>query len=206
MAERMAFFGGTFDPVHFGHLITARAVAEQGGFERITLVPTSTPPHKRGAQASPAHRLAMLELAVEGDPMFDICPLELTRSGPSYTIDTLKGLRKEYGPQVELYWIIGADMLNGLDKWRRVGDILERVQLLVATRPPWDQDVERMLGRLQGAFGVAQIERIRRNVLSTPRVDISSSDIRNRVASNRGVRYLVPLNIMGYIEKHDLYR
>ena len=114
MRRVLVLFGGSFDPVHHGHLIVARAVAELRGFNRITLVPAAQSPHKRDAHASAEHRLAMLRLAVEDDELFDICDSEVKRSPPSYSIDTVEALRSQHGGDVELHWVIGADMLIDL--------------------------------------------------------------------------------------------
>ncbi len=206
MARQLALFGGTFDPVHFGHLITARAVREQCGFERITLVPAGSSPHKESPQAAGSHRLAMLELAVGGDPVFDISRVDLDRTGPSYTFDTLTALRREHGADVELRWIIGADMLEGLSAWRRAGEVLGMVQIIVAARPPWWERIPAILADLRGQFDPEQVRRVEESMASTPLIDIASSTVRRRVAEGRSVRYLVPESVRSYIEEHGLYR
>jgi nicotinate-nucleotide adenylyltransferase len=200
MAEDICLFGGTFDPVHHGHLIVARAIAEAKGFLRVTLVPANNPPHKPPPQASAADRLAMLKLAIEADGLFDLCDLELNRSGPSYTLDTLKALRQRWG-QATLHWVIGADMLGELRQWHRVEEVLELANLLVADRPakapraahPSLQET-RVLRPVPGEF------------LHTPLIDISSSDIRARVREGKPIRYLVPQAVARYIAEHNLYR
>ncbi len=202
----MVLFGGTFDPVHFGHLIAARAVAEQRGFDRITLIPTARPPHKTNANASGEHRLAMLEGATRGDELFEISQIELYRAGPSFTFDTLRALRDEHGPDTRLYWIIGADMLAGLDTWSRAEEVLEMAEIIVAARPPFQEEVERVFLELEGKLPRERIERIRAGLTATPLIDISSSDIRKRVTEGCSVRYLVPEPIRVYIDEHALYR
>jgi len=200
MAQDMCLFGGTFDPVHHGHLIVARAVAEAKGFAHVTLVPANSPPHKPPPRAPAADRLAMLKLAVEGDDLFDLCDLELNRPGPSYTLDTLMALRQRW-QQATLHWVIGADMLGELGQWHRISEVLKLAKLLVADRPakaapaphPSLQET-RVMRTVPGEF------------LHTPLIDISSSDIRRRVQQGQSIRYLVPSAVERYIAEHGLYR
>jgi len=206
MVKRIALFGGTFDPVHVGHLITARAVAEHHGFGRVTLVPAACPPHKQGPRAAPEHRMAMLELAVRDDPTFGICDLELYRTGPSYTYDTLIELRDRHGPDAELYWIIGADMLASLHTWRRAGKVMDLARIVVAARPPWQGKTDGLLSGLAGALGPRRAEQLRCGIVATPLIDVSSTDLRRRIAEGRSVRYFIPDAVISYIDKHGLYR
>jgi len=205
MGRQIVLFGGTFDPVHFGHLITARAVAERFQFERVTLVPAALPPHKGGPRTVPEHRLAMLQLATRGDPLFDICRLELDRTGPSYTIQTVEALRGSGGRDCPCRLIIGTDMLEGLASWHRAEELLESVEIVVAARPPWHGRLEELLATLSGALGEERIERIRQMAVSTPLIDISSSQIRQRLAQRLPIRYLAPDAVVAYIEQHNLY-
>lgn len=205
MAAKIAFFGGTFDPVHHGHLIVARAVAEQGGFDSVMLVPTCQPPHKAAARANPRQRLAMLTMAVEGEPLLGVCPVELERPGPSYTYQTLETLRERYGAETALHWVVGADMLEELHLWRRIERVLELAGLVVAVRPPWDRRIEELLGRLAGRLGAEAAGRVRAGVVSTPLLDISSTEVRGRILRGASVRYLVPEGVEGYIRRERLY-
>lgn len=205
MAESLAFFGGTFDPVHHGHLIVARSIAEQGGFARVHLVPTSQPPHKSGARARPEHRLAMLHLAVAGDDRLAVCPIELERPGPSYTYQTLEALRDQHGPSVQLHWVIGADMLEELHLWRRIDRVLELAGLIVAVRPPWDQRLDSLLDALGTSLGSDAADRLRQGVIRTPLLEIASRDVRERISRRQNIRYLVPEAVEGYIRANSLY-
>jgi len=205
MGARIAFFGGTFDPVHHGHLIVARAVAEQGRFDCVHLVPTSRPPHKRPAGATPPQRLAMLALAVADEPLLAVCPVEVERPGPSYTYQTLEALRERYGPETELHWVIGADMLEELHLWRRIERVLELARLVVAVRPPWQERLEELLATLAPRLGAEAAARLRQGVLAAPLVDISSTDIRARIGRGLSIRYLVPDAVEGYIRRTSLY-
>jgi nicotinate-nucleotide adenylyltransferase len=206
MAQELVLFGGSFDPVHNGHLIVARALAEARGFGRITLVPAAQAPHKTRRPTGADHRLAMLRLAVAGDPLFDISEIELHRPGPSYTVQTLRALRAEHGPKTRLHWVIGADMLEDLASWREAPQVLAMAELAIASRPPWDRRCDEILDALAAGFGAENADKLRRAVVPTPLVDISSTDIRQRVRRGLSVRYLVPEAVRRYIEEHGLYQ
>jgi len=205
MAGRIVLLGGSFDPVHNGHLIVARAVAEQCGFGRVTLVPAASPPHKPPTRASAEHRLAMLRLAIEGEDLFDVCDVELRRDGPSYTLETLRALRLEHGPGVELVWIIGADMLAGLPNWHHAGEVLDMARIIVAARPPWTDRMDEILTGMEGHLQGEQVNRLRESVVESPLLDISSSQVRWRVGAGLSIRYLVPESVRAYICKNSLY-
>ena len=206
MARQVVLFGGTFDPVHFGHLIVARSIAEACGFERITLVPAAAPPHKSAASASPTDRLAMLRLATEGEGLFDICEDELSREGTSYTFDTLTALRARHGEAAELHWIVGADMLEDLPNWYRADDVIALARIVVACRAPWHERVGAIVSGLADRFGTAGGERLGQAIVETPLIDISSTAIRQRVNQGLSVRYLVPEPVRAYIRSQGLYR
>lgn len=202
----MALLGGTFDPVHNGHLIMARAVCESCRLGRMTFVPALSPPHKEAAEAAAEHRLAMLRAAVRGDPMFDISQVELDRSGPSYTLETLKAMRRQFGPETTLHLVIGADMVEGLPDWHRAREVVEMARIIVALRPPWQERIDEILDRLTETFGDRVGDSIRQGVVRTPLLEISSSDIRGRVRRGLPIRYLTPDSVVSYIEQEKLYR
>jgi len=205
MQQELMLFGGTFDPVHNGHLIVARALAERRGFGRGVFVPAAQPPHKTPAEASATDRLAMLGLAISGETVFDVSDIELTRTGPSYTLDTLRALRRRHGADTKLRWVIGADMLEDLPRWHRAGEVLAESDIIIAVRPPWDQRLDEVFSRLGKEFAPAQIERLRESVVSTPLIDLSSTEIRRRVRQGRSIRYLLPEPVADYIAEHGLY-
>ncbi len=205
MSDRLIFFGGSFDPVHHGHLIVARAAAEQLGFDRIVLVPAGQSPHKSRIYASAPDRLAMLRLAVEGQSAFEVSDVELARAGPSYTIDTLQELRLRHA-QARLAWVIGADMLADLPKWRRAKELVEQFELVIAARPMDGEQIETALANMERFFGPQHAQRLRRSVVRTPLIEISSTDIRQRAAQGKSIAYLVPAAVNKYISEHDLYR
>jgi nicotinate-nucleotide adenylyltransferase len=194
---RRLCFGGTFNPIHYGHLIVSRSAAESAGFERIVLIPAMQPPHKAGDTgiASPEHRLAMCQLAVADDPVFEVSDIELRRPGPSFTIDTVRQLKSSgWG---NLHWLIGADMLRNLPSWHRAPELLAEVQFLLMARPGWSFDWSTMPEPYRG---------LEKNVVRSPLIDISSTSIRARVAGDRSIAYLTPPTVVEYIEKHKLFR
>jgi nicotinate-nucleotide adenylyltransferase len=205
MLQPLVCFGGTFNPVHVGHLIVARAVAEQLGAQRVALVPSAIPPHKACPGIRAEDRLAMLKLAVQDDELFEVNPTELQRPGPSYTIDTLAVLRRLHGPQVELVWVVGLDMLVELPAWHRAAELVEQARIVTAMRPPAPGNLDDILSPLLAAFGPDRAARLRADILPTPLIEISATQIRQRVRQRRSIRYLVPDAVAQYIERQGLY-
>ncbi len=184
--------GGSFDPIHHGHLIAADRAAEALGLERVLLVPCARQPLKAtGPVASATHRLAMLELAVAGHAGFAVEPLELTRPGPepSYTVDTLRALRARC-PGERLVLLLGADAAADLPRWRAVDEVARLAEVAVLTRP----------GAPEVADGLA------RHVVATPAIEISASEIRARCLAGKSIRFLVPEAVAEYVARHGLYR
>ncbi len=203
MSEVIALFGGSFNPIHIGHLIAARSVAEQIGAIRLIFIPSANPPHKTNADlADAADRLEMTRLAAAGEPGWEVADCELRRSGPSYTIDTVLHFRRQFGDSARLCWIIGADTLPELVGWYRVEELVERCRIVTAARPGWERpDLDVLRARLTAA----QVERLAADVLDTPRIDIAATDIRRRVREGRSIRYLVPDAVAEYIRARRLY-
>jgi nicotinate-nucleotide adenylyltransferase len=203
MSLRIGLCGGSFDPIHFGHLISARSIAEQLDLSQVVLVVSARPPHKGGLELTDAtHRLAMARLAVAGDALFEVSDVELHRAGPSYTIDTVAEFRKRLGPDVELVWIIGADSLPELPTWHRIAELVKQVRIVTATRPGWNPPVKNSLTAVVGAECAGQLFA---DCLTTPAIDISATQIRSRVKSGRSIRYLTPVEVASYIESNRLY-
>ena len=204
MAERVGLYGGSFNPIHSGHLIVARSVAEQLELDRVILLPSATPPHKRDATlVDPHQRAEMVRLAIAGDPMFDYSDYDLVREGPSYTIDTVAHFADELPAGTELFWIIGADWLAGLGTWRDAEKLVDACTIVTAARSGWDQpDLSALTERL----GEERIAKLRRFILDTPRIDISATDIRERGAAGKSIRHLVPEGVRSYIRMFRLYR
>jgi nicotinate-nucleotide adenylyltransferase len=197
---RVGILGGTFNPPHIAHLICASEAAAQLGLDRVLLTPVALPPHKElTADPGPAERLELCRLAAAGDPRLDVCDIEIVRGGASYTADTLRELR-ERSPQDELTFILGADIALGLQRWREPEVVLELATLAIAERTGAAH--EDIAAHLERAFG----GRARVRFFAMPRVDVSSSEIRERVSDGRPIRYLVPEAVVERIESGGLYR
>ena len=205
----LGFLGGAFDPVHIGHLRGAMAVRDTLNLERVDLIPAAQSPLKNQATVDAVHRLAMLELAVADLHGIAADCRELDRPGPSYTVDTLEGLRHEYGAERTLVWIIGADILATLPQWSRWRQLLDFAHLVVMGRPdaePHPPEVSAWLeehkvnkaGLLSRPGGGVFI-------LAQPLLDISSSDIRAMLAAGLDPRFLLPDAVMEYISDHALF-
>ena len=197
---RIGLLGGTFDPVHLGHLILAEQARTHLGLERVLLVPAGQPWRKAGRRIAPvADRVAMVQAAVAGDPYFDVSLVESEREGPSYTADTLATLRAQVGADVVLYFILGQDALADLPHWREPARIVAQARLVVAARAGWTVANAAALERaVPGIYG-------RIDIVPMPRIEISSTDIRRRVAAGISIRYLVPPAVEAYIHEHGLY-
>ena len=199
---KIGILGGSFNPVHLGHLILAEQIRETTGLGRVLFIPASSPPHKPGTElAAGEHRLAMVRLAIEGNPFFEASDVEVRRGGVSYTIDTILELRREH-PGDDFHFIIGADSVPELPTWYRTCELVDLCTFLIGSRPghdiAWDL--------LTRALPAATVERLRKNVIPTIPVGISSSAIRLRIREGRSIRYLVPRQVEEYIGRNDLYR
>ena len=187
---KIGILGGTFNPVHIGHLILAEEAREKLGLDRIIFVPTALPPHKDNLNIAPADkRLKMLKLAIRSNRHFAVSDLEIKRKGRSYTIDTLKELKGKYS-QDELYFIIGSDLLKYLNEWKDLNEIIKMVKFVAATRP---------------GFPLEQIPPYIKT-LAIRAVDVSGFEVRECVKEKKSFRYLVPEVIFDYINKNNLYR
>lgn len=192
----MLYFGGSFNPIHHGHLICSRAVAESSGFARVCLVPTALPPHKPLSQdlAPAADRLEMCRLAVAGASLFAVESAEIDRAGVSYTIDTVRAIAARGEGKVD--WLIGADMLLYLPKWHKAEELIAEVNFVVMARPGWTLDWE----TLPEPFRALQA-----NVVQAPMIDIRATDIRRRVVAGQTIDYLTPPMVRDHIYKRQLY-
>ena len=197
-AGSVGIIGGTFDPIHNGHLAIAEEAREALGLERVVFMPASGPPHKPGRPvASPEHRLAMVRLAVEGNQAFEASDLEVTRGGTSYTVDTLEALRA--AGLADPWLILSSEALAGLPTWREPVRILGHARVAVVPRSGFDRlGPEWVEARFPGASA-----RVR--FLAGPLLPISGSVVRRRAAAGRSVRYLVPDAVAAYIAQHSLY-
>ena len=194
--NRIAVMGGTFNPIHYAHLISAEQVRTGLGYDKILFIPSARPPHKVADAdiIEPEHRYQMVLSAIAENPHFEVSRIEVERAGPSYTIETLKALKKRYGETTELAWIIGADSLIEYKVWRDFDEVLTQCVMIATTRPSYD------LNRVP-------LE-IRKRVTTFPitGVDISATVIRERVRKGLSIRYLVPEDVQAYIHRYQLYQ
>lgn len=198
-SRRIGMMGGTFDPVHWGHLILAEQAREQFDLESVLFVTAADPPHKQGERVTEArHRLEMTRLAIAGDGHFELSTVEMDRPGPSYTIDTVKQILEAYGAGTSLFLLLGTDEGRDLMKWREPYEIQRLARIVVANRPGVPES--EVLEALPEEFA-KQIAPMR-----MPGVDISSTDLRERVRQGRSIRYLVPRQVEDYIRQEGLYR
>jgi nicotinate-nucleotide adenylyltransferase len=196
---RLGIFGGTFNPVHMGHLIAAQCAFEHLELSRVLFVPCARSPHKLRAPLLDArHRLAMLSAAIEGDLRYEVSDIEVRRGGVSYAIDTVEELRREY-PDAELCFIIGADTLRDLHAWRAIDRLLALCRFVTLERPGHASAPDEL------GLDPPWPERLCRDVVPGRLIEISSSDLRHRVAEGLSIRYLVPPAVEMYIAEHGLY-
>lgn len=205
-----AIYGGAFDPVHEGHLAVARAARDRLD-ARIALVPTGDPPHRSPARAAAEHRLAMLRLALDGEPGLQVDAREIERQGPSYSVDTLAQLRAGLGPHTALAMIVGADAFAGLPGWHRWTELFDLAHIIVASRPDTGAISGELAGQLQRRLTTAVADlhaepagRVWQLALEPYRH--SSSAIRARVAAGQSLQGWVPQEVVEYIIRHGLYR
>jgi nicotinate-nucleotide adenylyltransferase len=192
---KKCIFGGTFDPPHIGHLLIAQTICEAEEFDKIIFVPAFKNPHKSEGVSSPIEkRLKMLEIAVEGNPHFEISDIEIKRGGISYSLDTIRHIKKEQNLKCEeLYFLIGSDILNDFHKWHEPLKILEECQVIVALRPGFQPSSvpNWILSEIQFA--------------NIPRFELSATQIRKRWKENKTIRYMVTQPVWEFINENSLY-
>lgn len=199
---RVGVFGGTFDPVHLGHLILAEQCRDQGRLDQVLFLPAARPPHKQDRELTPFdRRVEMLSLAIAGHPAFRIDELERERPGPSYTADTLDVLRQR-ASQTELFLILGSDSLVDLPFWYEPAKIVELASLLIVARPGSDIPP---LETLRKPLRLPESLPLRAELVVCPLIDIASRDLRRRVAEGKSIRYMVPRAVEMYIREKKLY-
>ncbi len=192
--RRIGIMGGTFDPIHHGHLVAASEVAERYALDEVVFVPTGQPWQKADEKVSPAEdRYLMTVIATASNPRFTTSRVDIDRDGPTYTIDTLRDLRKQYGQAAELYFITGADALEKILSWKDVDEMFELAHFVAVTRPGFE-------------LSDAHLPEDVVSLVTVPAMAISSTDCRKRVAAGQPVWYLVPDGVVQYIAKRHLYR
>lgn len=198
---RVGILGGTFNPPHVGHMLCAQEALWELGLDRVLLIPVHTPPHKEAPEdPGVEHRVELCRRAVAGDPRLEVSRVEADRPGASYTVDTLRELHERAPTGDQLTFIVGGDQAHGLPSWREPEALLELAELAVAEREGFGR--ADIVQRLEGLRGAA--ERVR--FFTMPRVDVSSSLVRRRVAAGQPIRWLVPDAVAAYIESAGLYR
>ncbi|NLP46708.1 MAG: nicotinate-nucleotide adenylyltransferase [Epulopiscium sp.] len=200
--KKLAIMGGTFNPIHYGHLVTAEAVRYQFHINKVLFMPTGHPPHKPFFDISHTeHRYLMTVLATVTNPYFDVSRIEIDREGITYTIDTIRYLKKIYGNDVELFFITGADAIHEILNWKDPEELLRLCTFVGVTRPEYHKkDLLMKIEELRQQYGSKV------HFLEVPSLAISSSDIRKRVKENRPIKYLVPESVENYILKFGLYK
>jgi len=197
VGRRLGVMGGTFDPIHYGHLVTAEEALVQFTLDAVVFVPTGRPWMKQDRAVSPAEdRYLMTVIATASNPRFQVSRVEIDRDGPTYTVDTLRTLAAQH-PDAELYFITGADAMLEILEWKDPEEVLTTARFIAATRPGYD------LARFESMEPARQAHVSR---MSIPALAISSTDIRDRVLDGRPIRYLVPEGVKSYVEKAGLYR
>jgi nicotinate-nucleotide adenylyltransferase len=199
--KRVGIMGGTFDPIHYGHLVTAEGVRATFDLDFVIFVPSGNPPHKKDYEVTDnRHRYLMTVLATVTNPYFEVSRIEIDREGYSYTIDTLESLRELFDSDTELYFITGADALLEILTWKKVDKLLGVCRFVAATRPGYEPtELKQKILTLKQAYGheIYSVE--------VPAMAISSTDIRNRVRAKKPIKYLVPESVEYYIIKNRLY-
>jgi nicotinate-nucleotide adenylyltransferase len=195
---RLGLFGGTFDPIHIGHLILAEQCREACGLDRVWFVVAGAPPHKQGDRTPLAHRLEMVRLAIAGHQAFEVSDLEARRPGPHYSVDTLKAVHRDR-PGDELFFLIGADSLVDLPTWRDPAGIARLATIVVVNRPGMEEVDPAALADLGPGSKPLQS-------VTIPPIGIASKDLRRRLAEGKSIRYMVPRGVEAYIEAQGLYR
>lgn len=200
----IALFGGTFDPIHFGHTTVASYAAEHIRAEKIIFIPAKRSPLKGFLpKASDEDRLKMIVLAIAGEKNFEVSDYELNKPAPSYTLETVRKFQKDYGGQTSIHWLVGADGIEDLIYWHKIVELIDACSLTTMYRagcePPNFAKFEQMWGR-------RRVEKLQQNVVQTPLINISSTEIRNKISVGQDVLSIVHHDVYGYIREHGLYR
>ena len=210
----IGLLGGTFNPIHFGHLRMAHELAEALSFSEVRFIPSANPPHKDGVGVSAEHRAAMVQLAISDNPLFKLDTRELNRDGASYTIDTLISLREELGGKVSLCLIMGSDAFAKLDSWHRWQELLNYCHIILVQRPSnlvqtkLSEPLTALLhdNYTENIDDLAEISTGYIHMQAITAQAISATNIREKLASNKSIKYLAPDNVLAYIQQHNLYK
>lgn len=202
--HRIILFGGTFDPVHIAHTEVARESVIKIGAEKVIFIPAKKSPLKQtGPVASDNDRLQMIKLAISGNPEFEASDYELQKAEPSYTIETVRFFKELLGRDAEIYWLMGADNIAELGNWFKINELIDECNLAVMYRAGFERPD---FSRLKAKFGESHIAKLEKNVVATPLLDISSTEIRRRIAASEDVSNMLNPQVLNYIYNHNLYR
>lgn len=198
--KKYGIFGGSFNPIHYGHLMICEYIKEEMGLDKVIFIPTGNPPHK-DLELSAKDRYEMVRLAISPNPDFEISDIETTRVKKSYTVDTIRELKKIYKEE-KLYFLIGLDSLFQLKTWMKIGDLSHEIEFVVALRPGYldKEEVNKEIDFLRENFGT------KINLIKTPLYEISSTDLRDRIREGKSLRYLIPKKVLDYIEESGFYK
>ncbi|MDU5807148.1 MAG: nicotinate-nucleotide adenylyltransferase [Peptoniphilus harei] len=198
--KKYGIFGGSFNPIHYGHLMICEYIKEEMGLDKVIFIPTGNPPHKE-IEVSAEDRYEMVKLAISPNPDFEISDIETTRVKLSYTVDTIRELKKIYREE-KLYFLIGLDSLFQLKTWKKIGDLSQEIEFVVALRPGYidKEEINKEIDFLRENFGT------KINFIKTPLYEISSTDLRDRIHEGKSLRYLIPKKVLDYIEESGFYK
>ena len=203
--KRIGIMGGTFNPIHHGHMVTAQEALDQFSLDRVVFIPTGDPPHKvEDLLAHAEDRYLMTVIAISSNDSFFVSRAEIDRRGKSYTIETVKELRNTYGADAELFFITGADAILEILTWKNTDEIVTLAKFIAATRPGYD--LSKIEGLKSTLFRSEKEADEGISIMEIPALAISSTDIRKRIKQGRPINYLVPEGVNNYIIKHGLYR
>jgi nicotinate-nucleotide adenylyltransferase len=197
--QRIGVIGGTFDPIHYGHLAAAEEARVRVKLEKVLFVVALLPPHKLDEEVTPVeHRLAMVRLGIASNPHFEISCVDVDRPGPSYTVDTISILQEQWGPDTELFFVMGLDSLVEVPTWHQPERLIRLCHLVAVSRPRFEVDMRQLEASVPGISSRVEI-------IDMPEVDISSSDLQRRVKEGLPIKYQVPEEVERYIIEHHLY-
>lgn len=202
--RRIVLFGGTFDPIHLGHTTVASDAAKHIGADKLIFVPAKRSPLKGFLpRASDNHRFEMIALAIAGEESFEVNDFELRKPAPSYTLETVEKFQAECGVDTSIYWLVGADGLDDLVYWHRIVELIDSCNLVTMYRAGCEPP---NFVKFEGVWGRQRVEKLQRNIVQTPLVDISSTEIRNRLAKGLDASKMLHPAVLGYIRQHGLYQ
>ena len=198
---KLAIMGGTFDPIHIGHLMTAEEVRHEFDIDQVVFIPTGQPPHKECDHVTHSqHRYLMTVLATVENPHFNVSRIEIDRPGKTYTVDTIKEIKKAYASDTKIYFITGADAVHEILTWKHVDELMKICEFVAVTRPGYDKKhLKSKIDELRESFECTV------HFLEVPALAISSSDVRKRVEKGKPIQYLVTPSVEKYIQKIKLY-